>query len=178
MSSEPKSSEPKFRRNRGDEPTAVLTRDAYERLRAELHGLKTSGRVQVADRLQHARELGDIRENAEYDAAKNDQAMMEARIRDLERMLKDPDIVEQPTESDAAGPGVLVTVRPLDDEDEDDETYLLAASKEERTEGARTVSFDSPFGKALLGKKVGERVSYEAPGGEFTYEVVSLRPRS
>jgi transcription elongation factor GreA len=178
MSSEPKSSEPKFRRNRGDEPTAVLTRDAYERLRAELHGLKTSGRVQVADRLQHARELGDIRENAEYDAAKNDQAMMEARIRDLERMLKDPDIVEQPAESDAAGPGVLITVRPLDDEGEEDETYLLAVSKEERTEGARTVSFDSPFGKALLGKKVGERVSYEAPGGEFAYEVVSLRPRS
>jgi transcription elongation factor GreA len=178
MSSEPKSSEPRFRRNRGDEPTAVLTRDAYERLRAELHGLKTSGRVQVADRLQHARELGDIRENAEYDAAKNDQALMEARIRDLERMLKDPDIVEQPAESDAAGPGVLVTVRPLDDDEEEDETYLLAVSKEERAEGARTVSFDSPFGKALLGKKVGERLSYEAPGGEFTYQIVSLRPRA
>jgi transcription elongation factor GreA len=169
--------EQRFRRNPGDEPTAVLSRDAYERLRAELDGLKTQGRVQVADRLQHARELGDIRENAEYDAAKNDQALMEARIRDLERMLKDPDIVEQTTESDAVGPGVLVTVRPLDDEDEEDETYLLAASKEERAKGARTVSFDSPFGKALLGKKVGERLSYEAPGGEFAYEIVSLKPR-
>ena len=172
------SSEPKFRRNPGDEPTAVLTRDAYERLRSELHGLKTSGRVQVADRLQHARELGDIRENAEYDAAKNDQALMEARIRELERILKDPDIVAQPIEADAAGPGVLVTVRPVEDEDEDDETYLLAASKEERADSARTVSVDSPLGKALLGKKVGERLSYEAPGGEFTYEVVSLRPHS
>jgi transcription elongation factor GreA len=171
------STEPKFRRNAGDEPSAVLTRDAYERLRAELHGLKTSGRVQVADRLQHARELGDIRENAEYDAAKNDQALMEARIRELERMLKDPDIVERPTEADTAGPGVIVTVRPLGDEDEEDETYLLAVSKEERTEGARTVSFDSPFGQALLGKKVGQRLSYEAPGGEFTYEIVSLKPR-
>jgi transcription elongation factor GreA len=168
--------EQRFRRNPGDDPTAVLTRDAYERLRAELDGLKTQGRVQMADRLQHARELGDIRENAEYDAAKNDQALMEARIHDLERMLKDPDIVEQTTESNAAGPGVIVTVRPLDDQDEENETYLLAASKEERTEGARTVSFDSPFGKALLGKKVGERLSYEAPGGKFAYEIVSLRP--
>ena len=172
------SDEPNFRRNPGDEPSAVLTRDAYERLKAELDGLKTQGRVQMADRLQHARELGDIRENAEYDAAKNDQAMMEARIRDLERMLKDPDIVDQPTESDAAGPGVLVTVRPLDDEDEEEETYLVAASKEERAEGARTVSVDSPFGKALLGKKVGDRLSYQAPGGEFAYEIVSLKPHS
>jgi transcription elongation factor GreA len=168
----------KFRRNPGDEPTAVLTRDAYERLRAELDGLKTQGRVQMADRLQQARELGDIRENAEYDAAKNDQALMEARIRDLERMLKDPDIVDQPTEFDAAGPGVLVRVRPLEDEDEEEETYLLAASKEERVKGARTVSVDSPFGKALLGKKVGDRLSYEAPGGEFAYEILSLKPHS
>jgi transcription elongation factor GreA len=171
------SDEPRFRRNPGEEPTAVLTRDAYERLKAELNGLKTQGRVQMADRLQHARELGDIRENAEYDAAKNDQALMEARIRELERMLKDPDIAEKPASTEAAGPGVLVTVRPLDDEVEEVETYLLAASKEERAKGARTVSVDSPFGNALMGKKVGERVSYEAPGGRFTCEILSLRPR-
>jgi transcription elongation factor GreA len=91
-------------------------------------------------------------------------------------MLKDPDIVEKPAVADAAGPGVLVTVRPLDEDEPDDEVYLLAASKEERTEAARTVSVDSPFGQALLGKKVGARVTYEAPGGRFTYEVVSLQP--
>jgi transcription elongation factor GreA len=103
---------------------------------------------------------------------------MEARIRELERMLKDPDILEEPASADAAGPGVLVTVRPLDDADDDDEIYLLAASKEERAEGARTVSVDSPFGKALLGRKVGEQVSYEAPGGQFTCEIVSLQPHA
>jgi transcription elongation factor GreA len=170
-------SETQFRRNPGDEPTAVLTRDAYERLKAELDGLRSSGRAQTADRLQHARELGDIRENAEYDAAKNDQALMEARIRELEALLKDPDILDEPASAEAAGPGVLVTVRPLEDDEDDEETYLLAASKEERTEGARTVSVDSPFGKALLGSKVGERVSYEAPGGTFTCEIVSLQPQ-
>jgi transcription elongation factor GreA len=168
--------EPRFRRNPGDEPTAVLTRDAYERLKAELEGLKSEGRAHVAERLQHARELGDIRENAEFDAAKNDQALMESRIRQLEQMLKDPDIVKKPAVADAAAPGVLVTVRPLDEDEPDDEVYLLAASKEERTEAARTVSVDSPFGQALLGKKVGARVTYEAPGGRFTYEVVSLQP--
>lgn len=171
-------SEPTFRRNPGQEPTAVLTRDAYERLAEELERLRTDGRRRVAERLQIAREHGDIRENADYDAAKNDQGMMEARIRELEQLLKDPDIVETPTEADSAAPGVLVTVRPLDEDDEDEETYLLAASKEERIDGVRTVSVDSPFGTALLGRRAGDRVTYRAPGGTFACEVVRLEPRA
>lgn len=168
--------EPQFRRNPGDAPSATLTPDAHRRLKEELDTLRTEGRARIAERLEHARELGDIRENAEFDAAKNDQGLMEARIRELQELLKDPDIIDQPAAADAAGPGVLVTLHPHDDED-DDETYLLAASKEERVEGARTVTVDSPLGSALVGKKVGEKVSYEAPGGMFTYEVVSLEPR-
>jgi transcription elongation factor GreA len=168
-------SEPTFRRNPGDEPTSVLTRNAFERLRSELERLKTEERQRIAERLQRAREHGDIRENAEYDAAKNDQGLMEARIRQLEGLLKDPDIVEGPAAADQAGPGVLVTVRP--DEDEEEETYLLAASKEERLEGVRTVTADSPLGSALLGRGVGERVSYEAPGGTFGCRIVRLEPR-
>jgi transcription elongation factor GreA len=167
--------EPRFRRNPGDEPTATLTRDAFERLRAELARLKTEGREQMAARLQRAREHGDIRENAEYDAAKDAQGLMEARIRDLERMLKDPDIVEGPAASKAAVVGVLVTVR--DEEFDEEETYLLAASKEERIDGFRTVTADSPLGSALLGRKVGERVSYQAPGGTFVCQILRLKPR-
>jgi transcription elongation factor GreA len=167
--------EPTFRRNPGDEPTSVLTRDAFERLRSELRRLKTEGRTRIAERLQGAREHGDIRENAEYDAAKNEQGLMEARIRQLEAMLKDPDIVDRPASADQAGPGVLVTVRP--DEDEEEETYLLAASKEERLDGVRTVTADSPLGSALLGRSVGERISYEAPGGTFGCRIVRLAPR-
>jgi transcription elongation factor GreA len=169
--------EPQFRRNPGEEPTATLTQEAYERLRDELERLRTEGRTHMAERLQHARELGDIRENAEFDAAKNDQGLMEARIRELEQMLKDPEIVDAPAATDAAGPGILVTLRPLDDDEPEDETYLLAASKEERAEDARTVTVDSPLGSALVGRKVGEKVSYEAPGGTFTYELVTLEPR-
>jgi transcription elongation factor GreA len=170
--------EPQFRRNPGDAPSATLTRDAYQRLKDELEGLKSEGRTRMAERLQHARELGDISENAEFDAAKNDQGLMEARIRDLEAMLKDPDIIEPPPFLDAAGPGVLVTLRPLDDEEPEDETYLLAASKEEKAEAARTVTVDSPLGSALVGKKVGEKVSYDAPGGTFAYELVTLEPHA
>lgn len=153
----------------------MLTRDAFDRLTAELEHLQTEGRRRIADRLERAREHGDIRENAEYDATKDDQGLMEARIRELQRMLKDPDVVDSPAEADSAAPGVLVTVRPLDEDE--DETYLLAASKEERTEGVRTVTVDSPLGQALLGRRVGERVSYRAPGGTFTCEVLRLEPR-
>jgi transcription elongation factor GreA len=169
--------ERRSKRNPGEEPSAVLTSQAYERLTEELGRLKTEGRTYMAERLQHARELGDIRENAEYDSAKNEQGLMEARIRELERLLKDPDIMEGAVKTEAAAPGVLVVLRPLDEDDPDEETYLLAASKEERTPGARTVSVTSPLGKALLGTKPGDRVSYDAPGGMFSYEVVRLESR-
>jgi transcription elongation factor GreA len=169
--------ERRSKRNPGDQPTAVLTPQAHTRLTEELERLKTGGRTHMAERLQHARELGDIRENAEYDAAKNEQGLMEARIRELERLLKDPDILEDATQTEAAAPGVLVILRPLDADDPDEETYLLAASKEERSPRARTVSVTSPLGKALLGTKPGDRVSYDAPGGTFSYEVVRLESR-
>jgi transcription elongation factor GreA len=169
--------ERRSRRNPGEEPSAVLTPQAYERLKEEVDRLKTEGRTRIAERLLHAREMGDIRENAEYDAAKNEQGLMEARIRELERMLKDPDILEDGTQNEAAFPGVLVVLRPLDEDDSDEETYLLAASKEERAPGARTVSVSSPLGRALLGTKPGARVTYNAPGGTFSYEVVRLESR-
>jgi transcription elongation factor GreA len=163
-------------RNPGDEPSAVLTRQAFERLRQELEELTTEGRRRIAERLLRAREHGDIRENAEYDAAKDEQGMMEARIRALQRLLKDPDIVQAPTEAELAAPGILVTLRPLDEDHPEDELYLLAATKEERAPGARTVSVSSPLGQALLGRRVGDRISYQAPGGLFAYEVLALEP--
>ena len=170
-------SQRRSKRNPGEEPSAVLTPQAHERLTEELKRLKAEGRTHMAERLQHARELGDIRENAEYDAAKNEQGLMEARIRELERLLKDPDILEGDIQTEAAAPGVLVILRPLDEDEPDEETYLLAASKEERLPGARTVSVTSPLGKALLGRKPGDRVSYDAPGGMFSYEVIRLESR-
>ncbi|GIU97566.1 MAG: transcription elongation factor GreA [Actinomycetota bacterium] len=165
-------------RRPGQAPSATLTLDAYLRLKAELEELTTVGRARIAERIKAAREHGDIRENAEYDAAKNEQGLMEARIRRLRDLLRDPEIVEAPVEAEAAGPGMLVTVKPLDDEDEDEETYLLAEHAEERSPGARTVTTSSPLGSALLGRRAGDEVAVEAPGGSFRYRVVSLRPHT
>ena len=162
----------------GHDPTASLTLDAYRRLKGELEDLKSDGRTHIAERLKAAREHGDIRENAEYDAAKNEQGLMEARIRQLERMLRDPDIVEAPVDSDTVGPGMLVTVRPLDDDDPEDETYLLADSSEERANGVRTMTTTSPLGSALMGASRDDEVVYEAPGGNFRYRIVDFRPNA
>ncbi|MEX2101391.1 MAG: GreA/GreB family elongation factor [Actinomycetota bacterium] len=165
-------------RKAGQEPTASLTLDAYGRLKHELDGLAVDGREHIADRLKAAREHGDIRENAEYDAAKNEQGLMEARIRQLREILRDPEIVETPAAADALGPGMLVTLRPLDDDEPDDELYLLAESKEERASGARTVTTTSPLGEALVGAAVDQEVVYEAPGGNFRYVVVGFEPHT
>lgn len=162
-------------RKPGQEPTAHVTLDAYIRIRKELEELRTEGRSRMAERLLHARELGDIRENAEYDAAKNEQGLMEARIRELEHLLKDPEIVEAADGRDVS-PGTLVTLRLLGEDDPEDETYLVALSAEERAPGVRTVTAASPLGAAVLGCRLGDRVTYDAPGGSFTYEVVGLEP--
>jgi transcription elongation factor GreA len=165
-------------RRTGQEPTATLTIDAYMRLKGELDELSGEGRTKIAEKIKAARELGDISENAEYDAAKNDQGLMEARIRILKEMLRDPEIVEAPEEADEVGPGMLVTVRPLDEDDPEDEIYLLASHAEERAPKARTVTTTSPLGRALMGATVDQEIVYEAPGGSFRYVVVGFAPHA
>jgi transcription elongation factor GreA len=163
-------------RGANQEPTASVTLDAYLRLKAELEELSTAGRDAIAERLKAAREHGDIRENAEYDAAKNEQGLMEARIRQLMHMLRDPDIIEAPVDADEAGPGMLVTVVPVDEDEADAETYLLAEHAEEKAPGARTVTTTSPLGVVLVGATEGAEVTVEAPGGSFRYRVVGFEP--
>ena len=165
-------------RKPGQHPTSTLTLDAYGRLRAELDGLLTEGRREIAERLKAAREHGDIRENAEYDAAKNEQALMESRIRTLERMLRDPEIVEAPPDSEVVAAGMLVTLRPMGEDEPEDETYLLAESAEERAPGVRTITTTSPLGSAVVGCRIDDRIAYEAPGGTFHYRVVGFEPRA
>src|SRR5947207_14272879 len=133
-------------RRPGQQATATLTIEAYTRLKTELDQLKTEGRTKIAERLLHARELGDISENAEYDAAKDEQGLMEARIRKLESRLRDPEIIEAPASADAVIAGMVVTIRPLDDDESEDEVYLLADSAEERAQGIRTITTTSPLG--------------------------------
>jgi transcription elongation factor GreA len=161
-------------RKAGQEPTASLTLEAYTRLRSELDELLTAGRDKIAERLKVAREHGDIRENAEYDAAKDAQGLMESQIRRLKEALRDPEIIEAPIAADRIVPHMLVTVRVIDDDDE--ETYLLAEHGEEKAPGARTVTTSSPLGRALLGASKDQQVLVKAPGGSFEYIVVGFEP--
>jgi transcription elongation factor GreA len=160
----------------GQEPTATLTLDAYERLRADLEELTTTGRERITEKIKHARELGDLSENAEYHAAKDEQGLMEAKIRKLQHMLRDPDIVEAPAAADEVVPGMLVTLRPVDEDDDEEETYLLAEHAEEKAPGARTVTTSSPLGSAILGAAADQEVAYEAPAGTIRYVVVAFEP--
>lgn len=148
------------------------------RLKAELDDLRGRGRIDIAEKLRIAREHGDLKENAEYDSAKNSQGLMESRIRLLEGMLRDPEIIEGPSDAGVVGPGMLVTLRPLDDDDPEDEVYLLARSAEERAPGVRTITTTSPLGSSLLGCVTDDEVSYEAPAGTFRYRVVGFEPQA
>jgi transcription elongation factor GreA len=149
-----------------------LSAEAIAALRSELEELKTTGREKMTDQIRQARDLGDVSDNAAYETAKQDQALLEGRIMRLEELLKNAAVREAPTDSSAVAPGVKVTVR--DCEDTTIEDSFILAEPEERVTGARVLSPRSPLGQALLGKKVGERVTYDAPGGTFTYEIVSL----
>ena len=148
-----------------------LSRDAFERLTAELEDLTGRGRIDIARKIEAARELGDLKENGDYHAAKEEQGKMEGRIMALEAMLEDVEVVDQVTVSDEVQAGNVVTIRY--EGDDDTEKYLVG-SIEERREGVTIMSSESPLGGALLGAKIGETVSYEAPGGMLAVEIVSI----
>mgnify|MGYP001584687470 CR=1 FL=1 len=153
-----------------NQPT-FLTQDAYNKLQAELESLKTDGRAQVEVRIQTAREHGDLRENADYDAAKNDQGLMEARIRQLEHILNTSLVGEVP-DTDQVIIGSLVTVI---DSDGDEMEYFVAPT-ENKVPGILLASPSGPLGKAMLGARKGDDVTYQAPGGSFTIKVKEIKP--
>ena len=149
-----------------------LSRDAYDRLQAELDDLTTRGRVEIAGLIERARELGDLSENGDYHAAKDDQGRMEARIRQLQGMLKGAEIVDNKAETGGSvGAGSIVTIRYEDDDDT--ERYLIG-SIEERRDDLSVISPGSPLGQSLVGRRTGDIVEYEAPGGMLKVEVVAV----
>jgi transcription elongation factor GreA len=150
--------------------TVWLSQSAYDQLQAELAHLKTTGREEAALAIKTARAHGDLRENAEYDTAKEEQGKMEARIRQLEDMLQRAQVGSGPAGDRVAGGSVVDTV----DGDGDEETYLIG-SREDRTTGLTVISPDSPLGRALIGTKVGDEVSYQAPAGTFAVTVTGVR---
>jgi transcription elongation factor GreA len=148
-----------------------LSRGAYERLHAELEDLTTRGRVQIARTIEKARQLGDLSENGDYHAAKDDQGKMEARIRQLQQLLEKAEIVEESPAGDVIAAGSVVAIRYVGDDEV--ERYLLG-SIEERRDDIAVISPGSPLGVALVGHVKGDKVSYEAPSGMLEVEIVEV----
>lgn len=147
-----------------------LSPAAYERLQAELDDLTTRGRVEVAATIERARELGDLSENADYHAAREDQGRMEARIRQLQALLESAVIVEG-GDRESVATGTIVSLRY---EGDDDIEHYLVGSIEERHSDLPVISPASPLGQALLGRRRGDTVEYQAPTGMLRVEVVEL----
>lgn len=151
--------------------THHLSQKAYDRLKAEHDELTTVGRVDIARKIEAARELGDLKENGDYHAAKDHQGQMEARIRQLAGMLENCEIVES-TDGEVVEPGSVVQLRY--EGDDDVETYFYG-SVEERDIEHEIISARSPLGEAIVGKKVGDKVEYESPtGATLVVEIVDI----
>ncbi len=141
-----------------------LSQTAYDRLKAEFDDLTTRGRIDVANKIEAAREEGDLKENAGYHAAKDEQGHMEGRIRQLEHLLENAEIVD-----DIA----IYTVLYEGDSEDLAERYLIG-NMEEDVEGADVISATSPLGRALDGAVAGTTVTYEAPNGSLTVNVLKV----
>ena len=150
----------------------LMTYAGLKKLEDELHDLKVVRRKEVAEKIKEAREQGDLSENAEYDAAKDEQRDIEARIEELEAILKNAEVVvedEADTERINLGCKVLV----YDEEfDEEVEFKIVGATEANSLQGK--ISNESPLGKALIGAKVGDMVSVEAPAGMMEYKVLKI----
>lgn len=155
-----------------DEKT-FLTPAAFHKLEEELEHLKTEGRREIEERIAEARSHGDLRENADYDAAKNEQGHNEARVRHLQLLLKDAVIVDSGA-ADRVATGTVVELRY---DDEEHTTRYLVGSIEERHDAYDVLSVSAPLGQAVLGASPGEQRTYAGPrGNEMTVEIVSVHP--
>lgn len=154
------------------EQDVILTREGLEQLEQELENLRTVKRTEVKERLKEAIALGDLSENSEYDDAKNEQAFMEGRILELEKMIRNAKIIEDgEQQNDTITVGSLVTVKDI--EFDEITEYRLVGTVEADPMNNR-ISNESPVGRALLGHKAGEIIDVEVPAGIIQLEIVSI----
>jgi len=155
------------------EPTK-LTQGTRDRLAAELEDLTTRGRVEIAQQIEAARALGDLSENGDYHAAKDAQGKMESRIRQLQSMLKEVEIVDGAGSGDGSVLlGSTVTLR-YEGDDEDDTQRFFVGSIEERQGDLPVISPSSPLGQVVVGHVAGDAVEYQAPGGTLKVHIVAV----
>jgi len=152
--------------------TIKITDDGLKKLKEELEILKTQGRADIAEKIKVARGYGDLSENSEYDEAKNEQAKIEARIVEIEAMLKNVEIIED-VKGKAKSVMIGLKVKVVDCEYGDEDEYRVVGSTEADPRQGY-ISDESPVGKALMGKKIGDEVVVEAPGGEFKLKIVEI----
>jgi transcription elongation factor GreA len=156
-----------------EERDIVLTTEGYNKLEEELKYLKGPKKMQVAERIKIAREFGDLSENSEYDDAKNEQALLEAKIQDIENMLRVAKVVDDDEVSTRkVGIGTQVTVH--DFEFDEDITYGIVGATEVDMKNNK-ISNESPVGKALIGAKKGDEIDVETPGGVIKYKILSIK---
>ncbi|MBR6404705.1 MAG: transcription elongation factor GreA [Lachnospiraceae bacterium] len=149
----------------------ILTSSGAQKLEDELRNLKVVRRAEIAQKIKEARAQGDLTENAEYDAAKDEQAEIESRIDEIERILKNSEIVD--AEGDLSSVFIGAKVRVLDMEfDEEEEIQIVGSNEANSMENK--VSNESPLGMALLGAGIGDVVTVNAPGGDFQYKVLAI----
>lgn len=153
--------------------TQKLSREAFDRLQSEHDDLTTRGRIEIAKKIETARELGDLSENGDYHAAKEEQGKMEGRIIHLAKIIENAEIVEISADGGelTVEAGCIVSIQYEGDDDVD--KYLIG-SIEERREGLTVMSPGSPLGQALMGASKGDTVEFEAPNGPMNVTVVNI----
>lgn len=152
------------------EQVTYLTREGLKKLEEELEYLRTVRRLEVAERLHQAMEDGELIENAEYEAAKNEQAFVEGRILTIETLLSEAVIIEEEGPSNNVRVGAKVTVR--EDGSKPEQYTIVGAAEANPAKGL--ISNESPLGRALLGRKVGDEIKVSAPAGVLSFKVVKI----
>lgn len=156
-----------------EEREIMLTEEGYKKLVEELQYLKGPRKMEVAERIKIAREFGDLSENSEYEEAKNEQALLETKIAEMEATVRRAKVVaDHEISTKEVGVGTQVTV--YDYEFDEEITYSIVGATEVNS-SENKISNESPLGKALLGKKKGEDFDVETPGGIAKYKVVSIK---
>lgn len=148
-----------------------LTQEGFDKLQEELDFLRTTKRQEVADRLREAADGEDLIENAEYEAAKNEQAFVEGRIQELEVLLATAKIIEENGSGDIIRVGSKVTIQ--EENYKDKESFEIVGAAEANPIKGR-ISNESPLGRAMIGHKVGDIVSVEAPDGSFNVKIIKI----
>jgi transcription elongation factor GreA len=149
-----------------------LTNEGFLEIEEELNHLKEVKRPEVIKALKDARALGDLSENADYDAARNEQAQIEGRILELEKILETAEIIEK-RDTDKVGLGTTVTIRYLDEDDDETEEYRIVGSKEADPSNNK-ISNESPLAQAIMGAKAGDERTVESPRGSYRVEIVEI----